>query len=63
MPAVYSAATLAVVAVYYVWRAFRESRQRRERLLRCRVAYMLWVMAEQTEPAVSGPAAWRSGND
>jgi hypothetical protein len=39
-------ATFAVAALYYVWRAHYQVRLRRHRLLRERVTYMLWVMAQ-----------------
>jgi hypothetical protein len=54
MPFVASAAALLVVALYVVWRAYRWSRLRREQRLRHRVAYLLWVMAEQDEPRPFG---------
>ncbi len=41
--------TLAVTAIYYIWRAYDLSRVYRERTLRERVAYMLWVMANQVD--------------
>ncbi len=47
MPMVYGAAVLAVAAAYFVWRRFAQARLRRDQRLRHRVAYMLWVMAEQ----------------
>ncbi len=50
MPVYASAAALLVAALYVVWRAYRCSRLRREQRLRQRVAYLLWVMAEQDEP-------------
>ncbi len=43
-------AALSVAAIYYIWRAFDESRRRKARVLRERVAYMLWVMATQNSP-------------
>jgi len=46
-PIVCSAPTLAVAAIYCIWRAWAEVRIRRERLLRERVTYMLWVMANE----------------
>ena len=45
-------AILAVAGVYYVWRAYEEVLERRRRRLRQRLAYMLWVMAQQEEPAL-----------
>jgi hypothetical protein len=40
-------ATLAVVLLFLVWKTYRGVVTRRRRLLRERVAYMLWVMAER----------------
>jgi hypothetical protein len=37
--------TLAVSAIFCIWNAYRQARLRRERLLRQRVAYMLWIVA------------------
>ena len=39
--------TLAVTAIYYVWRVYQHARSQQEYTLRQRVAYMLWVMANQ----------------
>lgn len=36
---------LAVASLFYYWRSYREGRVRHQRVLRERVAYMLWVMA------------------
>ena len=44
-PIVCSAPTLAVAAIYCIWRAWAEMQFRHQRLLRERVTYMLWVMA------------------
>ena len=54
------AAALAVVAIYYLYRAYDQTRQRRQRrLLRERVAYMLWVAADQTGgPVRFGRGSW-----
>ncbi|MCS6852112.1 MAG: hypothetical protein NZ700_13200 [Gemmataceae bacterium] len=42
--------TLAVAVIYCIWhRASVYLRARRERVLRERVTYMLWVMANQIE--------------
>jgi hypothetical protein len=38
-------AALAVASIYYAWRAYDHVRKQRQ--LRERVAYMLWVMAQQ----------------
>jgi hypothetical protein len=40
-------AALAVAGIFYTWRAYRDTLVRHQRLLRERVAYMLWVMARQ----------------
>jgi hypothetical protein len=47
-PIVTNMAALAVAMLFYLWRAY-QTRQRREQVLRQRVAYMLWVMAERIE--------------
>jgi hypothetical protein len=39
------AATLAVATIFYTYRAWRQVRTRKDRVLRERVAYMLWVVA------------------
>jgi hypothetical protein len=46
-PIVPNLAALSVAVLFYVWRACDQVRRQRERTLRERVAYMLWVMAEQ----------------
>jgi hypothetical protein len=48
-PIVANVAALAVATLYYLWRAHYQTRLQRLRALRRRVAYMLWVMAEQIE--------------
>jgi hypothetical protein len=59
MTTVLGAAVLTVAAVYYVWRAGEQARRRREGVLHRRVAYMLWVMAEEEgEAAEPSPFAW-----
>ena len=42
-----SVATLVVASIYYAWRAYFEQQERHQRLLHERVAYMLWVMANE----------------
>jgi hypothetical protein len=42
-----SAAALAVAGIYYTWRAYWTVHRRR--VLRSRVAYMLWVMSKQVQ--------------
>lgn len=44
-----SAATLAVAMIYCIWRWAAEHHRRRQRVLRERVAYMLWCAATETE--------------
>jgi hypothetical protein len=44
-PILASVPTLAVTTIFYVWSAYRRLQLQRERVLRERVAYMLWVMA------------------
>jgi hypothetical protein len=39
-------AALAVAGLFYCWRAYHGQRLLRERTLRERVAYMLWVAAD-----------------
>jgi hypothetical protein len=39
--------TLAVCLIYSLWSAWRRERQRRDARLRQRVAYLLWVAAQQ----------------
>ncbi len=36
---------LAVACIYYCWRDYRQHLESRERVMRERVAYMLWVAA------------------
>ena len=40
-------AALTVVCIYYMWRVYRFTLQQRERVLRERVAYLLWTMAHR----------------
>jgi hypothetical protein len=42
-----SVPTLAVSAIYCVWHLYGEQIQRRKRILRERVAYMLWTLANR----------------
>lgn len=39
--------TLAVSAIYCIWNSYLRLRARHERCLRERVAYLLWVVAQQ----------------
>jgi hypothetical protein len=43
-----SLAALAVASIYYAWRAYHARREQR-RALHERVAYMLWVIAHESE--------------
>jgi hypothetical protein len=43
-------AALMVAILYYAWRAYHQARLTRLRVLRERVAYMLWVVADRMEP-------------
>ena len=48
MPTVYcSVAALAVASLYYSWRGYAGHLAHRRRVLRERVAFMLWVMAKK----------------
>jgi hypothetical protein len=47
-------AALTVAILFYLWRAHHQTQQRRQRVLRERVAYMLWVMAEGIRNSDSG---------
>jgi hypothetical protein len=44
-----SVAALAVASIFYVWRAYFQSQLHQKRALSERLAYMLWVMAQQPE--------------
>jgi hypothetical protein len=50
-PILPSAAALAVAVIFYTWRAWQHVAYRRQRLHE-RVAYMLWVVANQEENEV-----------
>lgn len=50
MPTIYcSLAALTVAGLFYYWRGYMHHLLHRERILRERVAYMLWVMAQRTQ--------------
>jgi hypothetical protein len=52
MQPIYSQVTLlAVTLAFFLWRTCGEGRRRRQRVLRERVAYMLWVAAVHAEPS------------
>lgn len=40
-------AVVTVTAIFYVWRNYASTELNRQRVLRERVAYMLWVMAHE----------------
>lgn len=40
-------AVLTVTAIFYAWRNYTSVELHRQRVLRERVAYMLWVMAHE----------------
>jgi recombinational DNA repair ATPase RecF len=48
-PFVGTIATLAVAIIFYTWQLYHQIQQQRQRVLRQRVAYMLWVMAEELD--------------
>jgi hypothetical protein len=39
-------AALAVAGIFYTWRSYHDMLMEKHRMLRERVAYMLWVMAK-----------------
>jgi hypothetical protein len=46
-PLATSMATLAVSTIFCLWRAYCQTREQRTRLLRERVAYMIWMAADR----------------
>ncbi len=42
-------AVVTITAIYYAWRRYAQTLQQSQRVLRERVTYMLWVMANETE--------------
>ena len=44
-----SIATLGVATIYYTWRSYLYEMLAHERVLRNRVAYLLWVVADDAE--------------
>jgi hypothetical protein len=58
-----NAAALTVALIFYLWRSHHHFVLRRRRVLRERVAYMLWMMADkvegrsQTEPTIRAHGA------
>ena len=49
-------AALSVATVFYTYRAYFEHLKARQRLLRERVTYMLWVMANDEGDETAAPA-------
>jgi hypothetical protein len=47
--------TLTIAAIFLAWSACHRERRRRARLLRERVAYMLWVAAHDDGPDEGEP--------
>jgi hypothetical protein len=46
MPTIFcNVSALAVATLFYYWRAYRVGSDERDRVLRSRITYMLWVMA------------------
>ena len=56
-PIVGNVAALAVALIFYTWRMFRTVQMRRQRVLSERVAYMLWVVADQAEASAAPQTA------
>jgi hypothetical protein len=56
-PLLPTVATFAVSAIFLVWQNYRQALDRRRRVLRSRVAYMLWVMANREDGPAPAPAA------
>jgi hypothetical protein len=55
VPILASFPTMAVASVYCLWSIYRRSLPGRERVLRERVAYMLWVMTADTDAGAAVP--------
>jgi hypothetical protein len=49
LPITCNAAALAVAVLFYTWRGYAQMQFKRQQHLRERVAYMLWVMADQVK--------------
>jgi hypothetical protein len=45
----FNVAALAVASIFYLWRAYQSTMYQRQRILRERVAYMLWMAAAETD--------------
>ena len=46
-PIMGNVAALAVAVIFYVWRAYQHVRIQQQQALRERVAYMVWMAADQ----------------
>jgi hypothetical protein len=46
-PLLFTLPTLAVSTIYCLWAAYLRQQSQRRRVLRDRVAYLLWVVAER----------------
>jgi hypothetical protein len=60
---VISIASLTVVCIYFLWRVYRFTQAQRERVLRDRVTYLLWTLAErprESRTLLAGLAARKS---
>jgi hypothetical protein len=42
-----AASALSVALLFYSWRSYNQKNEQRQKLLRERVTYMLWVMANR----------------
>ena len=60
-PLMSTVATFAVSAIFLVWQNYRQALDRRQRVLRSRVAYMLWVIANREAEPAAAPAATAAG--
>jgi hypothetical protein len=59
-PIVSNMAALTVAMLFYLWRAHYQTRMLRQRKLCERVAFLLWIVAEQIQGSDSGlTAAYR----
>jgi hypothetical protein len=60
-PLTSTVATFAVSAIFLLWQNYRRDLDRRRRVLRWRVAYLLWVMALREAGPTPAPAAAPGG--
>lgn len=50
MPAFSSVvAAVSVAAIFSIWRGYAEFSLRRQRMLRERIAYLLWIVADEAQ--------------